>query len=247
MPKRPKEKVWNYDQPPEPFPRIPGANGCFLAPSGRGKTTTWLSMLMGPYARKFARVFIFSPNVHVDSAFDAWKKFNREVLKVDEEKEQTLFDTWDEDKLHAIVAQQTKLIKHMKDKKIKKLYAICIVIDDWSDRMDIMKRAGGILTSLFIKGRHSGINTWCSCQALRTMHSVARANFRFIVVWKLNNFLEKQKLLEEFSGILPPGVVDKMCTMATKGKHDFMYINLVADSPEDMFYANFDHRMVYKE
>ena len=77
-------------------------------------------MLLGPYAaRKFARVFIFSPNVHVDSAWDAWKKYNREVLKVDEEKEQTLFDEWDETKLKEIVAQQTKLIEHMKDKKMK--------------------------------------------------------------------------------------------------------------------------------
>ena len=152
-------------------------------------------MLLGPYAHKFVRVYIFSPNVHVDSAWDAWKKFNREILKVPDE-EKTMFDEWDEAKLKEIVAAQTKLIKHMKDKKMKKLYAICIVIDDWSDRTDVMKRAGGILTSLFIKGRHSGINTWVSAQALRTMHSVARANFRFIVVWKLNNALELGKLLE---------------------------------------------------
>ena len=114
------------------------------------------------------------------------------MLKVDEEKEQTLFDEWDEVKLKEIVHQQTRLINHMKDKKMKKLYAICIVIDDWNDRTDVMKRAGGILTPLFIKGRHSGINTWVSAQALRTMHSVARANFRFIVVWKLNNELERK-------------------------------------------------------
>ena len=63
-------------------------------------------MLIGPYARTFARVFIFSPNVHVDSAWDSWKKFNREVLKVDEEKEQTMFDEWDEEKLKQSVASQ---------------------------------------------------------------------------------------------------------------------------------------------
>ena len=185
--------------------------------------------------------------MHVDSAWDTWKDFNRKVLKVDEEKEQTMFDEWDEQKLKEIVAQQTKLIKHMKDKKMKKLYAICIVIDDWSDRTDIMKRAGGILTSLFIKGRHSGINTWVSAQALRTMHSVARANFRFIVVWKLNNQLEKQKLLEEFSGVLPPGVVEQMYSIATAGKHDFMYINLVGGDDGPTFYKGFDHRMLYNE
>ena len=99
MLKRPPEKVWKYDQPPDPFPQIPGANGLFLAPSGRGKSTSLIAMLLGPYAQKFARVYIWSPNVFVDSAWDAWKKFNRDVLKVDEEKEQTLFDEWDETKL----------------------------------------------------------------------------------------------------------------------------------------------------
>ena len=78
------------------------------------------------------------------------------------------------------------------------------------------------------------------------MHSVARANFRFIVVWKLNNELEKKKLLEEFSGVMPPGVVEKMYAIATEGKHDFMFINLVGeDGPE--FYSGFDHRMIYNE
>ena len=67
------------------------------------------------------REYLVSPNVHVDSAWDSWEKINREVLKVDEEKEQTMFDEWDEAKLKEIVAQQTKLIKHMKDKHFKKL------------------------------------------------------------------------------------------------------------------------------
>ena len=245
MPKRPREVTWEYDQPPEPFPKIPGANGCFLAPSGRGKSTTLIAMLLGPYAHKFSRVYVFSPNVHVDSAWDSWKKFNREQLHVDEQKEQTMFDSWDEGKLRDIVDNQTKLTQYMKSRKYKKLFSICIIIDDWSDRLDVMKRAGGILTSLFIKGRHGGINTWVSAQALRTMHNVMRANFRFICVWKLNNQLEKQKLLEEFSGVLPPGVVEQFYQAATRDKHGFLYINLVGpEGPE--FFKNFDRRLVWE-
>ena len=110
-----------------------------------------------------------------------------------------------------------------------------------------MRKAGGIcLTSLFIKGRHSGINAWVSAQALRTLHNVARANLRFLVVWKLSNALEKDKLLIVCSGVLPAGVVEQMYHIATAGKHDFMYINLVgADGPE--FFKGFDHRMLYNE
>ena len=65
-------------------------------------------------------------------------------------------------------------------------------------------------------------------------------------MWKLNNQLENQKLLEEFSGVMPPGVVEKMYAIATAGKPDFMFINLVGeDGPE--FYKGFDHRMIYNE
>ena len=78
------------------------------------------------------------------------------------------------------------------------------------------------------------------------MHSVARANFRFLVVWKLNNQLEKLKLLEEFNGVLPPGVVEQMYAIATQGSHDFMYVDLVGEGGPE-FYKGFDHRMLYKE
>ena len=65
-------------------------------------------------------------------------------------------------------------------------------------------------------------------------------------MWELTNALEKGKLLEECSGVLPPGVVEQMYNIATAGKHDFMYINLVGqDGPE--FYKGFDHRMLYNE
>ena len=53
-------------------------------------------------------------------------------------------------------------------------------------------------------------------------------------------------MLEESSGVLPPDVVEQMYHIATAGKHDFMYINLVGeDGPE--FYKGFDHRMLYNE
>jgi hypothetical protein len=72
MPKlvRPKEKSWNWRKPSAPFPQTPGANGCFLAPSGGGKTTTLVSLLLGPYAKVFEAVHVFSPSVDIDSAWD---------------------------------------------------------------------------------------------------------------------------------------------------------------------------------
>ena len=57
---------------PEPFPQTPGCNGLFLAPLGMGKTTTLISMLLGPYKGVFDQIHVFSPGVDIDSA---WARF----------------------------------------------------------------------------------------------------------------------------------------------------------------------------
>ena len=66
--RRPPEITWNFKRPPELFPQTPGANGVFLAPSGMGKTTTLIAMLLGPYKGIFDQVRVFSPSVDIDSA-----------------------------------------------------------------------------------------------------------------------------------------------------------------------------------
>ena len=66
-------------------------------------------------------------------------------MKCDANGEAIKYDTqWGEAKIKETVDQQTQLIKHMKDKKCKELYAICVVIDDFNDNPPAMKRAGGI-------------------------------------------------------------------------------------------------------
>ncbi len=73
--KRPVEKTWNWKQVKEPFPQVPGCNGCFLAPSGQGKTTTLIAMLLGPYASIFSEIHVLSPSCEIDSARDPVREF----------------------------------------------------------------------------------------------------------------------------------------------------------------------------
>ena len=78
-----------------------------------------LSMLMGPYRKVFSRVYWFSPNIHIDSAFDAWKEFNRKELGVDEDREKTMYDTWDEKALQGIIDRQHRVIEYQKKQNEK--------------------------------------------------------------------------------------------------------------------------------
>ena len=241
MLKRPPEQSWNFKKPPEPFPQTPGANGCFLAPSGMGKTTTLIAMLLGPYRGVFNQIHVFSPSVDLDHAWVPVKQFAANL------EGSTFHSEWDEQALKQILDKQREEIRKLKDARSKKpLPQVLTIIDDFADRADIMHAASNILTTLFIRGRHFGSSCWLSSQKLTAISQVARVNFRFMCVWRLRNYREIQSLMEELSALYPPYILQEMYETAISDEdHSFWYINLVAKKKEDMFYIRFDHKMIY--
>jgi hypothetical protein len=242
MLKRPAEVHWNFRKPPEPFPQTPGANGCFLAPSGMGKTTTLISMLLGPYRGIFDQIHVFSPSVDIDSAWGPVKQF------ADHLEGSSFHSEWDEPALRQILDQQRDKIKKLKDAKSKKpLPQVLTIIDDFADRWDVMHSATNVLTTLFIRGRHLGSCCWLSSQKLTAITSVARVNFRFLCCWRLRNYREIEVLMEELSALYPKQILWEMYETAINDEdHSFWYINLVAMRKEGMFFIRFDHKMVYE-
>ncbi len=143
--------------------------------------------------------------------------------------------------------KQKAKIKESKAAKSKKPLPQCLtVIDDFSDRPDIMHSASNILTTLFIRGRHFGSSCWLMSQALTCISPVARKNFRFMLVWRLRNKKELlDGLLYELSALFPLPVLYEMYETAINDEdHSFWYINLVAKKKEDMMFIRFEHKMV---
>ena len=66
---RPAKKKWNWQQPLDPFPPCPSRD-CVLGPKGSGKSTTLISMLLGPYKSIYEGLCVFSPSVEIDSDWD---------------------------------------------------------------------------------------------------------------------------------------------------------------------------------
>ena len=126
--KRPAEVHWNFKKPPEPYPQTPGCNGAFLAPSGAGKTTTLISMLLGPYNGIFDQVHVFSPSVDIDSA---WLPVKERASSMEGS---SFHSEWDEKALKHILDTQRDKIKTLKDaKSTKPLPQILTIIDDFAD------------------------------------------------------------------------------------------------------------------
>ena len=64
-------------------------------------------MILKIYRNLFERIYIFSPSIHVDSAWDEVKKHLDKIKRKDSEPE-LLYDNYDEDALDRIVDTQKK-------------------------------------------------------------------------------------------------------------------------------------------
>jgi hypothetical protein len=202
-----------------------------------------VSLLIGPYAWVFDAVHVFSPSVDIDNAWDTVRNFAKGL------RESSFHSEWGETALLEILSKQKAVVKEKKVvKSTKPLPQALIIIDDFADRYDVMKSAGNVLTTLFIRGRHFGCSCWLSSQKLTAISTVVRANFRFLNVWRLRNQKEIVALLEELSAIYPIRTLHEMYEQAVSDKqHSWWCINLVAKEKTRMFFVRFEHRQVVEE
>ena len=65
-----------------------------------------------------------------------------------------------------------------------------------------------------------------------------------LLVFRMRNRKELDAVLDELSGVYPRKVLEQFYEEATAEKHSFLYINLLADRREDMFYKNSEYRLL---
>ncbi len=133
--------------------------------SGSGKTILLQSFILDIYRGAFERVYIFSPSVFVDSAWAPVIDYIKNNLNVNTDKEKCLFEEYNEQDLLQIIHQQKNVIQYLKNRGNKKMYNICIIIDDMLDNTALMKHSN-ILNSLFSRGRHNFITTMVSSKLI---------------------------------------------------------------------------------
>ena len=222
-----------------------------VGPSGSGKSVLLVDFLVRLYKHAFQRVYVFSPSVHIDSAWKPVFKYVEKTLGVDSEREPWAFDEWDDEKLKEIVSTQAAVIKEQKRQKAgKELYGIAIIVDDFADDPRIMaSRAGAaaggsMLNTLLVRGRHMQISTFMSVQKLRLAGSILRVNAQALCVFRLRNRLELDAIIEELSAVYDKATLMEMYELATREPYSFWYIHLAAKRREDMFFLRFEKRMI---
>jgi len=223
----------------EDVPILP-MRSLIIGPSASGKTYLLNNLITNIYKNCFERVYIFSQSIYLDRTYDPIKETQKEI-----KNEDLYFETFDEAALQNIINNHSRIIAKLKDEKSKEMYNICIVIDDFIDDRRISNNSKA-LNSLFIRGRHSFISTICLIQKYISVSPMIRLNVSALMIFKLKNMKDLNALLDETSALINKKKLLEIYERAIEQKYNFLYINLMADNINEMFFINFDKQFRIK-
>jgi GTPase SAR1 family protein len=223
----------------EDVPILP-MRSLIIGPSASGKTYLLNNLITNIYKKCFERVYIFSQSIYLDRTYDPIKETQKEI-----KNEDLYFETFDESALQNIINNHSRIISKLKEEKMSEMYNICIVIDDFIDDRRISNNSKA-LNSLFIRGRHSFISTICLIQKYISVSPMIRLNVSALMIFKLKNMKDLNALLDETSALINKKKLLEIYERAIEEKYNFLYINLMADNINEMFFINFDKQFRIK-
>ena len=228
----------------EHVPKLP-MRAMIVGPSGSGKTILLQNMILNIYRNCFERIYIFSPSVDIDHSWNPVKEYIKKEIKPSD-KEKYLFDSYNPEELSQIISKQYKVTEYMKSQGKTKLFQILIIIDDFADDPQFTRNSK-LLHQLYIRGRHICCSTITSTQVYKAISPIVRKNMTQLFIYRLRNQADLLAIIEEVSAVHNSKILHELYSVATREPHSFLYINLMAKSVEDMFFKNFDERLVIQE
>ena len=207
-------------------------------PSGCGKTA-WLTDTLIRLLGNCERIYVWSPSVFLDDAWKAVRDYSEKTLGVNQDREKTFFDTYNDRDLRDVIDLQVRVIQQAKKMNLKQMPQIAIVVDDFADDPSVL-HANNAIGLLFIRGRHAFINAFVGCQKLTLMSPVLRTQATNLAIWRVRNGKELQAILEELSALYPAPIIKALYERATEEPHSFLWVNLMAKKKEDMFWLRLD-------
>ena len=166
----------------EVVPKVP-FRAIITDPFGSGKSVLLVNMVLKIYSKVFSRIYIWSPSINVDTMWNPEKKYIKEDMKVDTEKEKCYFEEFIPEALEKVIETQYKITEYSKKNKFKKLYPILIILDDIAHDPKIA-RYSKLLNSTYARGRHNGISVITSVQKFNALNTLIRVNATHLFFYK---------------------------------------------------------------
>ena len=163
------------------------------------------------------------------------KSYVSDVQGIDQSKEKTFFDEFDSVALKEQVDTQMAVAELAKTRGLKKIPQVIWIFDEFADDERIMHNNHNIIASLAIRSRHFGGNLFVSTQKYRALANVIRVNLSALFVWPSPNAKERKAVIEELAGHYTEKDIEQMLNQIARTPHAFLFANLKASNPDDMF------------
>ena len=195
----------------------------------------------------FERIYVFSPSVTVDPIWRPVRAMiENEILDMtnpNHNQEQFFFDEPDFDPMSKILDQQFAIVELSRQKKRKAEPSILILIDDFSSEPEMTKN-NRLVNRLYTRGRHARISTITSVHRIKNVvNPIVRAQATALFIFRQKAFLELQNFLEENSATVGKDILEKVYRIAVAEPYQFLYVDLRATDPNEMFYIGFKQRI----
>ena len=232
-------KQYEFKQSPYPQADKLPFRSIIVSASQGGKGILIQNLVLKIYRGCFERIYIVSPTAHIDEAYKSVIKYIEKELKVDNKKEQYLFDEYNPEALTHIIDTQHKVIEYQKN-KMNKLYSCLLIIDDWAEDRVFM-RYSKILHGLYTKSRHLGLSVITSSQKLNALAPIVRSNTSSLYIFKLKNQAELDTFIQEQSALVDKKTMLQIYRLAVDAQPcSFLFVKLRASDINKMFMIRFE-------
>ena len=178
------------------------------------------------YRGCFERIYIVSPTAHINEAYKEVIKYIEKELKIDNKKEQYLFDEYNPEALEHIIDTQHKVIEYQKKNKMNELYSCLLIIGDFAEDKSFM-RYSKILHGLYTKSRHFGLSAITASQKLNALATIVRVNTSSLYIFKLKNIREVETFIEEQSALVDKKTLYEIYNLAVNDQpYSFLFVKL---------------------
>ena len=219
-------KQYEFKQSPYPQADKLPFRSIIVSASQGGKGILIQNLILKIYRGCFERIYIVSPTAHIDEAYKEVIRYIEKELKIDNKKEQYLFDEYDPESLAHIIDTQHKVIEYQKKNKMNKLYSCLLIIDDWAEDRVFM-RYSKILHGLYTKSRHFGLSVITSSQKLNALAPIVRLNTSSLYIFKLKNQAELDTFIQEQSALIDKKTMLEIYRTAVDAQpYSFLFVKL---------------------
>ena len=219
-------KQYEFKQSPYPQADKLPFRSIIVSASQGGKGILIQNLVLKIYRGCFERIYIVSPTAHIDEAYKEVIRYIQKEMKIDNNKEQYLYDEYNAEALEHIINTQHKVIEYQKKMKMNKLFSCLLIIDDFAEDKTFM-RYSKILHGLYTKSRHFGLSVITASQKYNALAPIVRLNTSSLYIFKLKNMAEVDAFVQEQSALVDKKTVYEIYNLAVNDQpYSFLFVKL---------------------